>query len=136
MRGNVAAAVNAVKPIDARRRPFLADAGPVCQPRAALANSFGYPSGQSSWGTAVALILAELIPARADPILACGSDWGDSRIICGAHNASAVAAGRQVAGAFRTDMEAVRTELDRAAAVMRRTPDSDVQPIVLVAVCP
>lgn len=125
MRGDVAAAVNAVKPVYARRRPFLVDAGPVCHPRAALANSFDYPSGHTSWGTAVALVLAELIPARATPILARGRDYGDSRIVCGAHNASAVSAGRQAAAAvvarlhgdpvFRTDLAEARAELARVA---------------------
>jgi membrane-associated phospholipid phosphatase len=121
MRGDVAAAVNAVKPVYARRRPFLRDPGPVCQPRIPLAISFDYPSGHTSWGTAVALVLAELIPERASDILARGRDYGDSRVICGAHNASAVAAGRQAAAAimarlhgdadFRRDLDTVRAEL-------------------------
>jgi membrane-associated phospholipid phosphatase len=125
MRGDVAAAVNAVKPIYARKRPFLIDAGAVCQPRAALEGSFDYPSGHTSWGTAVSLILAELMPDRASALLTRGRDYGDSRIICGAHNASAVAAGRVAAAAvvarlhgdadFRADLDGVRSELDAVA---------------------
>lgn len=121
MRPDVAAAVNAVKPVYARRRPFLIDQGAVCQPRTELAGSFDYPSGHTSWGTAVALVLAELIPSRADAILARGKDYGDSRVVCGAHNVSAVAAGRVAAAAvvarlhgdtaFRADLEAARNEL-------------------------
>ncbi len=141
MRGDVAAAVNAVKPVYARKRPFLVDAGPVCQPRAALESSFDYPSGHTSWGTAVALVLAELIPDRADRVLARGRDYGDSRIVCGAHTASAVAAGRQAAAAvvarlhgdaaFRADLDAARAELDRAAAILRRIADPAAGPIVV-----
>lgn len=122
MRGDVAAAVNAVKPVYARRRPFLVDAGAVCQPRAKLENSFDYPSGHTSWGTAVALVMAELMPARASEILIRARDYGDSRVICGAHNASAVAAGRQAAAAvvarlhgnptFRNDLDKARQELN------------------------
>ena len=141
MRGDVAAAVNAVKPLYARRRPFLVDAGPVCQPRAALERSFDYPSGHTSWGTSVALVLAELMPARANHILERGREYGESRIICGAHNASAVTAGRQAAAAivarlhgdagFRADLDAARAELDPAAAIMRRIADPDTGPIVV-----
>ncbi|MBB4088194.1 glycerophosphodiester phosphodiesterase family protein [Sphingomonas carotinifaciens] len=141
MRGDVAAAVNAVKPLYARKRPFLIDAGSVCQPRAALERSFDYPSGHTSWGTSVALVLAELIPARAGHILERGRDYGDSRIICGAHNASAVTAGRQAAAAvvarlhgdadFRADLDAARVELDPSAATMRRIADPDAGPIVV-----
>lgn len=122
MRGDVAAAVNAVKPVYARKRPFLIDRGPVCQPRALLAKSYDYPSGHSSWGNAVALVLAELMPAQADAILARGRDYGESRVVCGAHSASAVAAGRIAASAvvarlhgdaaFRADLDAARAELE------------------------
>lgn len=141
MRVDVAAGVNAVKPVYARRRPFLVDAGPVCQPRAVLANSFDYPSGHTSWGTAVAIVLAELVPGRATEILARGRDYGDSRVICGAHNASAVAAGRLAGAAmvarlhgdigFRTDLDAARRELDPALAVMARIADPNAGPIVI-----
>jgi len=140
MRGDVAAAVNAVKPVYGRRRPFVMDAGPVCPPRTALRNSFDDPFGYTSQGTAVALVLAELIPARAERILARGRDYGDSRIVCGGRNASAVAAGRQAAAvvarlhgddAFRADLDAARAELDRAAAIMRRIADPAAGPIVV-----
>ncbi|MDJ0277571.1 phosphatase PAP2 family protein [Sphingomonas sp. 2R-10] len=130
MRGDVAAAVNAVKPRYARRRPFLIDPGPVCQPRAALEHSFDFPSGHTSWGTSVALVIAELIPDRASHILERGREYGDSRVICGAHNASAVAAGRQAAAAivarlhgdphFRADLDLAREELARAFRVVAR----------------
>ncbi len=141
LRGDVAAAVNAVKPVYARKRPFLADAGVICQPRRALEHSFDYPSGHTSWGTSVALVLAELMPARSTPILTRGRDYGDSRVICGAHNASAVAAGRQAAAAvvarvhgdaaFRRELEAARVELDTASAIMTRIADPAAGPIVV-----
>lgn len=74
-------------------------------------------------GTSVSLILAELIPTRATALLAQARDYGDSRVICGAHNATAVAAGRQAAAAviarangdatFRHDLGIARQELAR-----------------------
>jgi acid phosphatase (class A) len=123
MRPDLGAAVDMVKPLYARPRPFLRDAGPVCQDKALLARSFDYPSGHTVWGTAVALVLTELWPRRADAILARGRDYGESRFVCGAHSVSAVEAGRQAAGAlvaalhgsprFRRDLEAVRREVRR-----------------------
>ncbi|HET9511978.1 MAG TPA: phosphatase PAP2 family protein [Sphingomonas sp.] len=123
MRGDVTAAVNALKPAYARPRPFALTPGPICQPEAALKGSPDYPSGHTSWGTAISLLLAELIPDRTAEILARGRDYGDSRVICGAHSASAVAAGR-IAGAaivarlhgdptFRADLESARHEIAR-----------------------
>jgi hypothetical protein len=120
MRLDVASAVNAAKNTWQRQRPFHLDKGNICQPRAQL-DSYDYPSGHTSWGTSVALVLAELIPDRATEILARGRAYGDSRYICGAHNMSAVEGGRLAAAsmvarlhadpAFRRDLDAARREL-------------------------
>lgn len=58
-----------------------------------------YPSGHSSIGWAWALALAEIVPERADAILARGYDFGASRAICRAHWKSDVEAGRLVGAA-------------------------------------
>lgn len=124
MRPDAAAAVNAVKPLYARPRPFLRDDGPVCEDKQQLSHSYDYPSGHTSWGTSVGLVLAELFPERGDAILQRARDYGNSRVICGAHSVSAVEAGRQAAAAivaglhgsprFRKDLEAARSEVSRA----------------------
>ena len=67
------------------------------------------------------VILAELAPDRATEILSRARSFGESRLICGVHNLSAVEAGRTngsivVAGlhgsaAFRADMDAARKEM-------------------------
>lgn len=118
------AAVDIVKPIYARPRPFLKDDGPVCQDKAQLAHSYDYPSGHTTWGTAVALVLTELWPSHSNAVLARGREYGESRYVCGAHSVSAVDAGRQAAGAmvaalhgsaqFRRDLNAARREIARA----------------------
>lgn len=120
MHPDVASAVNAAKNTWRRQRPFLIDRGATCQPRTQL-DSYDYPSGHTTWGTSVALVLAELIPDRATEILARGRAYGDSRYICGAHNMSAVEGGRLAAAsiiarlhgdpAFRRDLDAARREL-------------------------
>lgn len=104
-----------------RLRPFQVAQGEICQPTAQVASSFDYPSGHTVWGWSWALVLAELAPDRATEILARGRAYGQSRAVCGAHNASAVEAGAVVASAtfatlhgspeFRTDMDAARAEL-------------------------
>jgi acid phosphatase (class A) len=104
-----------------RLRPFRIDDGAVCQPKEDLARSFDYPSGHTTWGWTWAMILAELAPDRASAILARGRSYGESRIVCGAHNASAVEAGYVTASAtlaavhasaqFRADVAAARREL-------------------------
>ena len=68
-------------------------------PDAALAASGSYPSGHGAGGWAWALVMAELVPSRADAILQRGRDYGDSRVICGYHFPSDIEAGRVIAAA-------------------------------------
>jgi acid phosphatase (class A) len=105
-----------------RQRPFLIDKGAICDPdRAGIAKSFDYPSGHATRGWAYGLILAELLPDRATPILMRARAYGESRLICRVHNASAVEAGRlgaaatmdvvRTASAFQADLSAAQKEL-------------------------
>jgi acid phosphatase (class A) len=106
-----------------RKRPFLIDDGPTCLPKADLEKSFDYPSGHATIGWTTGLILAELWPYRAPQILARARQYGESRVFCGVHNASAVEAGRTVgsavagmlhgSAAFRRDIELVREEIGK-----------------------
>jgi acid phosphatase (class A) len=106
-----------------RARPFTIDKGPICQPASEVANSFDYPSGHTTRGWTWALVLARLLPDRAAQILARGREYGESRIVCGVHNASAVEAGRLSATVtmaaiegdprFLSDLKAARMELSR-----------------------
>jgi len=117
------------KEANARQRPFLLDDGPVCESKDELAKSFDYPSGHVGWGWTVGLILMELAPDRATEIGLRARAFADSRVVCGAHNHSAVAAGTMngamvvaalhAVPAFRRDAEAARREL---AGYRHRTP--------------
>lgn len=111
----------------ARRRPFADEMQPrTCTPMASDQVAQSYPSGHASIGWAWALVLAELAPERAEPILARGRAFGESRIVCGVHFPSDVAAGRDVAGAvvarlhadpaFTADLQAARAALAAPAA--------------------
>lgn len=117
-----------------RLRPFLIDAGPICEPASDVKNSYDYPSGHTTEGWTWATILAELLPDRAAPILARGRAFGESRIVCGVHNASAVEAGRTSASAtlsviratpdYRDDFDAARKELRGLQATAGKPDDA------------
>jgi acid phosphatase (class A) len=129
---DVAIPIFAGKDFFRRRRPYQRWQLPhVCGERVAPApepapeDRSSYPSGHSAYGWATALILAEVAPDRAEQVLARGEDYGVSRVICGMHFPSDVAAGRQVASAvvarlnatpdFERDLAAARTEHQLAA---------------------
>lgn len=105
-----------------RPRPFTGNESPICVPRDAhLAQSPAYPSGHTIAGYSTALVLSALLPERKAELLQRGRVIGESRIVCGVHWASDVAAGYQAAGAFavatlqnpaiRALMPAARAEL-------------------------
>lgn len=108
-----------------RQRPFLRNGRETCldeEEQARLATDGSYPSGHTAIGWAWALILAELVPERADAILARGYAFGESRLICNVHWASDVAAGRTIGAAavarlhadetFRSDLSRARREVE------------------------
>lgn len=53
-----------------------------------------YPSGHTAWGWTSAQILARLYPTKADAILTRGREYGEHRVVCGAHFPSDVTGGR------------------------------------------
>lgn len=132
-RYDVRRAVNHPKDIYKRQRPYLIDQGEICVDKTdSLAKSPDYPSGHTTWGWTVGLILAELVPDRSTEILSRARSFGESRLICGVHNMSAVESGRTngsivVAGLhgsaqFRADLDAARKEL-AALRKTAKTPD-------------
>ena len=111
-----------------RMRPFTINNAPICTPQwqEELRHNGSYPSGHTSLGWAWALILAELVPQKADAILARGVAYGESRIICNVHWYSDVVAGRMMGASavalmhdnpeFIADMKAAKAELANAPA--------------------
>jgi acid phosphatase (class A) len=105
-----------------RLRPFQIDRGPICQSKAELAKSYDYPSGHAAHGWTIGLILSDLIPTRAPQLLARARAYGESRIVCGAHNMSAVEASQlgvtvslqqvRLNPRYLTDFAAAKTELE------------------------
>lgn len=127
------AAVAGPKRLHDRKRPYQVDRGPICV-RSGLITALtsDYPSGHATWGWTVGLILAKAQPQRADAILARARTYGESRVVCGVHNASSVEAGRinaeglvaalEASPDFRADLAAASAELD-AARLAGPAPD-------------
>ncbi|MGE0597375.1 MAG: phosphatase PAP2 family protein [Hyphomonadaceae bacterium] len=126
LRAALGPSVNTAKEAANRRRPFLSDPSVArCDPPTeSVAQDSSYPSGHAAIGWAWGLVMAELLPARADALLQRGRDFGDSRVVCGYHFPSDIEASRLIAAAvvarlhgeanFRAELEAARRELARA----------------------
>jgi acid phosphatase (class A) len=88
-----------------------------------LGKTGSYPSGHASLGWLWGSILAELVPDHADALFARGIDFGQSRVVCGFHYPSDIAAGKLAAAAllqrlhadkrFNRDLDDARNEIER-----------------------
>jgi acid phosphatase (class A) len=136
--------VSAVKDVFKRKRPYLIETGKICVPPSTMLDaSPDYPSGHATWGWSIALILAELAPDHATPILNRGRAYGESRVVCGVHSPSAVDAGRTNGAsliatlhgqkAFREDLEAASAELATLRAKAAPMPASCAATLALDA---
>lgn len=115
-----------------RQRPFLSNYAPICTPglENALMTDGSYPSGHATIGWTWTLILTEIAPERLQALVARGHAFGESRMICNAHWASDVDAGRYLGTlvtarlnadpAFVADLRAAKDEL--AAVRARKLP--------------
>lgn len=81
-----------------RTRPFVKWNEHTSTPwdEESLAKNGSYPSGHTAIGWATALVLSEINPARVNEILDRGFQFGQSRVIVGAHYQSDVDMGRVV----------------------------------------
>lgn len=105
----------------ARKRPFVYFNEPPLSPEdAQWATEGSYPSGHTIRSWCAALILAEVNPARADKIYKRAWEYGDNRVIAGAHWQSDIDVTRvaasigysrlQTSPAFRAQMERAKAE--------------------------
>jgi acid phosphatase (class A) len=65
-----------------------------------------YPSGHSTHGWAVAMILARVAPDRSEALMARAQEYEESRLVCGMHFPSDVEAGHEVAVAVIAHLDA------------------------------
>jgi acid phosphatase (class A) len=111
-----------------RPRPYNVDKTlhPVCK---TSEKDDSYPSGHATLGYVLALTLIDLVPEKRDAILARADDYGRSRLVCGVHHPSDIAAGRLTAYAlhavialdpgYREEIAAAKVELNRALGSAR-----------------
>lgn len=112
----VRAPTSSLKRRFARPRPY--ETLTKLQPALPHEPSFSYPSGHSSWGVALAELLAALAPARKQAILDRGRQIGYDRVLGGVHYPSDVEAGQKLGGAVAKswlDEHRERVEQARAA---------------------
>jgi acid phosphatase (class A) len=129
-----AASMAKAKDFYKRQRPFKVDEGATCVATSTIGESFDYPSGHTTAGWAWALVLAQVDTQHATPLLARGRAIGDSRVVCGLHNASAVESARMLTGAavsvisasplYQSDLSAARDELASLRAAPHTRPEA------------
>jgi acid phosphatase (class A) len=107
-----------------RSRPWIVDATLVGCDHADDKPKSSYPSGHTTMGFAMAVVLADLLPDRAQAILGRAQEYAEDRLVCGVHFRSDIVAGQALgtavgvqllhAPALKSDIEAARQELAAA----------------------
>ncbi|MBR4381659.1 MAG: M28 family peptidase [Bacteroidaceae bacterium] len=91
-------------------------------------NTGSYPSGHTSRGWGMALVLAQLNPERQDTLMSCGYEWGQSRVIANYHWQSDVDAARLMTSATFARLQACEEyRKDLAAALDELSADKPVR---------
>ena len=100
-----------------------------------LIDSPSYPSGHTTYGYMGSILLAVLVPDRYQQMIARGAEYGNDRILMGAHYAMDVLGGRTLATYDLAHLLAndpgylSRTVKDYAAPMAMGQPRRDVPPI-------
>lgn len=114
-----------------RIRPFVQfnEPTPVPEDEEKLRSNSSYPSGHTTMGWGLALVLAEVNPARQNEILKRGFEYGESRVILGFHYQSDVDHARLITSAlvnrlhanedFMTSLQKAKDEFMRHKALQK-----------------
>ncbi|CAN5673300.1 phosphatase PAP2 family protein [soil metagenome] len=81
-----------------------------------------YPSGHATMGYSMAIVLADIAPAKAAALMSRASVYGVSRLVCGMHFRSDIVAAQALGTAAAIDLlhnPAFRADRDAAAAELR-----------------
>ncbi|WP_249110233.1 acid phosphatase [Neokomagataea anthophila] len=123
-----------VKDMWHRTRPFVGTGLPICTSPEGLGLHSSYPSGHTTAGFGMALLLARLMPEHATAILQRGRVFGESRVVCGVHWKSDVQAGYLNAStemdtllsnpALQDDLAGAKDELAAQLATSSAAPDA------------
>src|ERR1700730_17146968 len=88
-----------------------------------LSNSGSYPSGHAILGYLAAIILANMLPEKSESLFARGREYGQNRVIAGAHFPTDIEAGRIAATAMAVAFmqnESFMKDFAEATAELRR----------------
>jgi acid phosphatase (class A) len=113
---------NVFKPFFARIRPFDVDHSiKTCVPSTYGKVPRSYPSGHTTLGYSLGIVLAHLMPEKAEIILSRAKVYGESRVVCGVHFPSDAVASQALGTAialellrnpaFKKDFDAAKAEL-------------------------
>jgi acid phosphatase (class A) len=120
-RADAVAAVGAAKAVWNRQRPYAISS--EVETLGDRPESSSYPSDASTVGYLTAILLANMVPEKADALYARGREFGDDRVILSIHFPSDVEAGRfaatAAANAFLQDA-AFAKEFSEAKSELRR----------------
>ncbi|HXS05436.1 MAG TPA: phosphatase PAP2 family protein [Rhizomicrobium sp.] len=108
-----------------RDRPWIVDASiKTCVPEKPGPAANSYPSGHATVAYSMGVVLAELVPQKAQAILTRSSEFAEHRLVCGVHFRSDIVAGQEFGTvlalrlmekpAFKAEMDAARAELRSA----------------------
>jgi acid phosphatase (class A) len=106
------------------KRPRPHQYSELVKPAVKLSNSGAWPSGHSTVGTLMAVVLSNMVPEKRPEIMARAWDYGNNRVIGGIHYRSDIEAGR-IAGSviaqvlttrddFKSEFEVAKAELRTA----------------------
>ena len=118
-------AAKAAKAAFHRRRPWTFDPSLVGCPRGDKPDPLtSYPSGHTTTGYSIGVVLAALMPGKAADIMARASEYADSRLVCEVHFRSDIVAGQTLGTAIavmvlkspglQPQIEAAKAELKAA----------------------
>lgn len=109
---------------DSWKRPRPHQYSPLVKPVVKISNSGAYPSGHTTVGTLMGVVLSNMVPEKRPEIMARAWAYGENRIIGGIHFRADIEAGR-IAGTaiaarimeqpdFQAEFAAARAELRKA----------------------
>lgn len=106
-----------------RPRPWVRDPSLVGCPHGDDKPNSSYPSGHATMAFAMAVVLADLIPDRAQDLLARAADYSQNRLVCGVHFRSDIVAGQAFGTAIGVELLAsphLQAALDAARNELRQ----------------
>ncbi|TXI09082.1 MAG: phosphatase PAP2 family protein [Rhizobium sp.] len=114
------AVVDPAKDVWKRPRPHLYS--DLVKPIVPLSKSGSYPSGHTTLGTLIGIVLSNMVPEKRAVIMARAWEYGHNRVVGGIHYASDIEAGR-IAGTVIaetiTTHDDYKTEYEDAKAELR-----------------